>query len=94
MARRTGSRDRRLADANHELRKLRNMLHEKGQNLLPLRAEIQQLKNDAQVRERHLERSRRSARACKDALMALMEAITAIADDGDPVITLATGKRE
>jgi hypothetical protein len=81
-----------LADANQDLRKLRNLLHEKNQGILPLLAEIQQLKNEAEVSQRHLERSRRSARACKDALMALMEALSAIAADGDPVVTLATGK--
>lgn len=90
MARRT-ARDRRLADAYNELRKLRNQLHDKSQATLPLRAEIQQLKNDMAILECKLARSQRVARSSKDALMSMMEAICAFAAEGEPIDTGKNG---
>lgn len=84
MARGT-ARDKRLADALQECRRLRNQLHDRSQAQLPLRAEIQQLQNEAAVREAKLARAERTAESCRTALLALMEAMSSIAAYGDPI---------
>ena len=82
---------RRVGDANEELRKLRNRIHAVEQDNLPLHAEIQRLKNEADVMRRKLERARRVAATCRAAFMSLVAAVHAVDDDA---VTIASGKRD
>ncbi len=87
MANRTRRRSPQVADAHEEIRRLKNRLHEIDLSHLPLRAEIQRLKTEAEARERKLERARRVATACRGAFLALVATIHAL--EGEDI---ATGK--